>query len=288
MVQDTVSRYVDKVATNEVSPAEWDIRELNDTLLPIVPLKPISLTEEEMNGGIRAEEFKQRLLDEAAELYDEKEKEFPSEDEMRELERVVLLKVVDRKWMDNIDDMAQLRQGIGLQSMGGRDPVVEYKLAGFDMFNAMMDSIKEDTARYILHISIRPPEDQARPGAAGPGGRVGRLRPGQGPAAEGPGGPADDDDEDIESAGPGSEGPGAEDSDSEGPDSEGPGANERRKQARVLQQMTRREEVAKVTGTNKDESKKREPVKRKSKKIMPNDPCPCGSGKKYKFCCGRK
>ena len=207
MVQDTVSRYVDKVATNEVSPAEWDIRELNDTLLPIVPLKPISLTEEEMNGGIRAEEFKQRLLDEAAELYDEKEKEFPSEDEMRELERVVLLKVVDRKWMDNIDDMAQLRQGIGLQSMGGRDPVVEYKLAGYDMFNAMMDSIKEDTARLMLHVRV--------------------------------------------------------------------------------EQKVEREQVAKETGTNKDESLKKAPQKRKEAKVGRNDPCPCGSGKKYKFCHGR-
>ena len=126
---------------------------------------------------------------------------------MREIERVILLKVVDRKWMDNIDDMAQLRQGIGLQSMGGRDPVVEYKLAGYDMFNDMMDAIREDTARLIMHVR--------------------------------------------------------------------------------LEEKVEREQVAKETGTNKDESLKKAPQKRKEAKVGRNDPCPCGSGKKYKFCHGR-
>ena len=125
---------------------------------------------------------------------------------MREMERVVLLKVVDRKWMDNIDDMDQLRQGIGLQSYGSRDPLVEYKMAGYDMFNDMTDSIKEDTSRLIMHVRI---EEKAE-----------------------------------------------------------------------------REQVAKVTGTNKDTTTKKEPVKRKAAKVGRNDPCPCGSGKKYKYCHG--
>ena len=219
---------------------------------------------------------------------------------MREIERVVLLKMVDQKWMDNIDDMAQLRQGIGLQSMGGRDPVVEYKLAGYDMFNAMLESIKEDTSRFIMHIAVRREEDQQ----PGPGGK----RVHRGPAS--PSAPGAD--EEAEHMNPGdidreenpdresSRGP-ADEMDSEGPGediSEGPSSPEeearmrsaaaQKKASHALQQITRREEVAKVTGTNRDETKKKEPVKRKGKKIMPNDPCPCGSGKKYKLCCGRK
>ncbi len=206
MVQDTVERYVDMVASNEVDPSEWDLQELNDTLRPIVPLKPIVLTEDEKRKG-SANAFKQRLKEEAAKLYEAKEAEFPNPETMREMERVVLLKVVDRKWMDNIDDMDQLRQGIGLQSYGSRDPLVEYKMAGYDMFNEMTNSIKEDTSRLIMHVKI---EEKAE-----------------------------------------------------------------------------REQVAKVTGTNKDTTAKREPVKRKAAKVGRNDPCPCGSGKKYKQCCGR-
>ncbi len=284
MVQDTVSRYVDKVASTEAEPSDWDLQELNDILRPIVPLQKIELTEEE-KGNNNPAGFKARLQEEAGKLYEAKEAEITEAGgDMREIERVILLKMVDQKWMDNIDDMAQLRQGIGLQSMGGRDPVVEYKLAGFDMFNAMMDSIKEDTARYILHIALRPPEGQDRPGDLDD---------------------EDEDDDEIDELGPAREGlmdeEDASDGPSAGPESEGPmsagpagpvhgpvSAQQRQRQAHVLQQMTRREEVAKVTGTNKDETKKREPVKRKGKKIMPNDPCPCGSGKKYKFCCGRK
>ena len=205
MVQDTVARYVDKVASNEVDPSEWDLKELNDTLRPIVPLQPIVLLEEEKQRG-SANAFKQRLKEEAARLYESKEAEFPNPETMREMERVVLLKVVDRKWMDNIDDMDQLRQGIGLQSYGSRDPLVEYKMAGYDMFNDMTDAIKEDTSRLIMHVRI---EEKAE-----------------------------------------------------------------------------REQVAKVTGTNKDTTAKKEPVKRKQAKVGRNDPCPCGSGKKYKYCHG--
>ncbi len=207
MVQDTVGRYVDKVASTEADPSAWDLQELNDVLRPIVPLDTIELTEEELKQN-NPKAFKERLQAEAGKLYEAKEAEITEAGgDMREIERVVLLKMVDQKWMDNIDDMTQLRQGIGLQSMGGRDPVVEYKLAGFDMFNAMLDSIKEDTARVIMHISVK--------------------------------------------------------------------------------KKVEREEVAKATGTNKDETLKKGPVRRSSKKIMPNDPCPCGSGKKYKMCCGR-
>ena len=209
MVESTVGSYVDRVASNEAEPADWDMKELNETLNPIVPLGRIELTEDEKKRG-SADAFRQRLQEQAVELYKNREADFPSPEIMREVERVMLLKCVDRKWMDNIDDMEQLRQGIGLQSMGGRDPVVEYKLAGLEMFNAMTESIKEETVRIMFHIRLQPQEE------------------------------------------------------------------------------VKREEVAKVTGTNKDETVKKGPVKKKDAKVYPNDPCPCGSGKKYKNCCGRK
>ena len=205
-VKDTVEEYVDRVASKEVPAEEWNLQELNDTLRPIVPLEHISLTEDELKKA-DVEGFKARLLDEAEKLYEAKEAEFPNPETMRELERVILLKVVDRKWMDNIDDMDQLRQGIGLQAYGSRDPVVEYKFAGYDMFNAMTQAIQEDTARLILHVK--------------------------------------------------------------------------------LEEKVEREQVAKETGTNKDETLKKEPVKRKEKKVGRNDPCPCGSGLKYKNCHGK-
>jgi preprotein translocase subunit SecA len=203
---DTVSLYVDKVASDEVAPSEWDLRELNDTLRPFVPLEPISLTDEEKENG-KVEDFKQRLLDETQKLYEAKEKEITEAGgDMREIERVALLKVVDMKWMDNIDDMAQLRQGIGLQSLGQRDPVVEYRLQGFDMFEEMITSIREEVVKMLMHVRI--------------------------------------------------------------------------------EQKVEREQVAEVTGTNKDDSAA--PVQRKvEQKVGRNDPCPCGSGKKYKLCCGR-
>ena len=292
MVMDTIAAYVDKVASTEVAPKEWDIRELNDTLRPIVPLAPISLTEEELEKG-DPEAFKQRLLDEAKELYEAKEKEVTEAGgDMREIERVALLKVVDMKWMDNIDDMTQLRQGIGLQSMGGRDPVVEYKLAGFDMFNAMMEAIKEDTARFIMHIAIRREEDEGP--ARGPRADHKPSRPSKGPKpaaspAEEEGPESSEDPEWDDDAIP-PYGPGSEEDDEDTEESEGPGrgltAEDMRKNHAAVQKLVRREAVAKVTGTNKDETMKRGPVK-KDKKIMPNDPCPCGSGLKYKKCCGK-
>ncbi|MCM1172793.1 MAG: preprotein translocase subunit SecA [Clostridium sp.] len=206
MVLDTVETYIDKTCSPDLPANEWEIEELNRLLVPIIPFSRIELTEQEKKSG-NLKEFKQRLKEEAAKIYESKEAEFPEPEHIREVERVILLKVIDKKWMAHIDDMTQLRQGIGLQSIGSKDPVVEYKFAGFDMFNEMTASIREDTVRMILHVKI--------------------------------------------------------------------------------EQKVEREEVAKVTGTNRDDTAKKGPVKRQSAKIGRNDPCPCGSGKKYKMCCGR-
>ena len=209
MIEDTVAAYVDRIASGESDPTEWDMNELSSMLNPIIPFGKIELTDEEKDRG-NAEKLKKRLQEQALEMYEERcEAEFENEEQVEEIERVVMLKTVDRKWMDNIDDMEQLRQGIGLQGYGNRDPVVEYKLAGFDMFNDMIASIKEETASIMFHIKLKPQEE------------------------------------------------------------------------------VKREQVAKETGTNKDETLKKEPTKRKAKKIGRNDPCPCGSGEKYKNCCGR-
>ena len=205
MAYDTIDGFVDMFIADEVAPEEWDLAELNRVLLPIIPLKPVTFDDVK---SIRKDEVKQKLKEEAVKLYEAKESEFPQEEQIRELERVVLLKVIDQKWMDHIDDMEQLREGIGLQAYGQRDPRVEYKMAAYDMFNEMTESIQHDTIRLLYHIRI--------------------------------------------------------------------------------QEKVEREEVAQVTGTNKDDSAMKKPVKSSEKKIYPNDPCPCGSGKKYKQCCMRK
>ena len=207
MITDVVEKCVLSIIGDESSPEEWDIAELNNVLRPIVPIQKIVLTEEEEKHATKPELI-QRLKEEAVKVYEAKEAEFPDADQIREVERIILLKVIDRKWMDHIDDMDQLRQGIGLQAYGQRDPVVEYKFAGFDMFDAMIDAITEETVKALTHIQI--------------------------------------------------------------------------------EQKVEREQVAKVTGTNKDETVAAKPKTREGKKIQPNDPCPCGSGKKYKMCCGRK
>ena len=206
MITDKVESAVDTCISADVSNEDWDVHELNQLLLPIIPLEPI--TKEEALKYKNNKELKHALKERAVKLYEAKETEFPNPEQFRELERVVLLKVIDRKWMDHIDDMDQLRQGIGLQAYGQRDPLVEYKMAGFDMFDAMTSSIQEDTIRLLYHVRI--------------------------------------------------------------------------------EQKVEREQVAKVTGTNKDEPAQSAPKKRENKKIYPNDPCPCGSGKKYKQCCGRQ
>ncbi len=204
MVQDIVDNSVDTVIGDDADPEEWDLQELNSILLPIVPLEPITA---ERIQTAKKNSLKQQLKEEAVKLYEAKEAEFPEVENMREIERVILLKVIDRKWMDHIDDMDQLRQGAGLASYGQRDPLVEYKMNGYDMFDAMTANIKEDTVRILYRVKI--------------------------------------------------------------------------------EQKVEREQVAKVTGTNKDDTLARKPVKKEAR-IYPNDPCPCGSGKKYKQCCGRK
>ena len=205
MVQELVEKAVDTCISDEVDRADWNLTELNELILPTIPLDPI--TKEDIESIKNGKELKQYLKEKAVMLYEAKETEFPEPEQFREIERVVLLKVIDRKWMDHIDDMTQLRQGIGLQAYGQRDPLVEYKMAGFDMFDEMIAAIQEDTVRLLYHVQV--------------------------------------------------------------------------------QQKVEREQVAKVTGTNKDESAQNAPKKRASAKIYPNDPCPCGSGKKYKQCCGR-
>ena len=204
MITDIVDNTVDMVIGEENDSEEWNLAELNSLLLPIIPLEPIT---KERISKPKKDSLKQQLKEEAVRFYETKEAEFPEPEMIREAERVVLLKVIDRKWMNHIDDMDQLRQGIGLQAYGQRDPLVEYKMNAYEMFENMTESIKEDTIRVLCHIRI--------------------------------------------------------------------------------EQKVEREQVAKVTGTNKDESGPRRPAKRESVKIYPNDPCPCGSGKKYKNCHGK-
>ncbi len=205
MIDDIVERTVDMVFSDDVDSDEWNLEEFNSVLTPIIPIEPLTA---EKVAGKRKNEMKKIIKEEAVKLYEEKEKEFENLEQLREIERVILLKSIDSKWMDHIDDMEILRQGIGLVGYGQRDPVVEYKMQAFDMFNGMTDVIEEDTVRMLYHVRI--------------------------------------------------------------------------------EQKIEREQVAKVTGTNKDDSVAKKPVQRKEIKVYPNDPCPCGSGKKYKQCHGRK
>ena len=205
MITDTVEHAVDMCISDDLDSEEWDLGELDSVLLPTIPLEPIT---KEKVKGLKKNQLKQNLKEEAVKLYEEKEAEFPEPEQLRELERVILLKVIDQKWMDHIDDMDQLRQGIGLQAYGQRDPKVEYKMQAYEMFDTMISAIQETTLRLLYHVRI--------------------------------------------------------------------------------EQKVDREQVAQVTGTNKDESGPKKPVQRAEKKVYPNDPCPCGSGKKYKQCCGRK
>ena len=204
-ITDTVDNYVAECIGEGQTPKEWDLSGLNDTLMSIIPLKKLRLTEEEYEN-MTGDELSQRLKEEAIRLYEQKEAEFPNPEQMREAERVILLKVMDQKWMSHIDDMDILRDGIGLQAYGQKDPLVEYKIAGYEMFQNMMRSIQEETIRVLYQIK--------------------------------------------------------------------------------LEQKVEREQVAKPLATNRDESAVRSPKQREGRKIYPNDPCPCGSGKKYKQCHG--
>ncbi len=205
MITDFVESVVNRCIGEDASPKEWDYTEINELLLPTIPLEPVVYDESIKNKN----ELLHTLKEKALKMYEDKEAQFPEPEQIREIERVVLLKVIDRKWMDHIDDMDQLKQGIGLQAYGQRDPVVQYKVMGYDMFDAMTTAITEDTVRLLMHIQV--------------------------------------------------------------------------------EQKVEREQVAKVTGTNKDKGASvKGPVKRVEKKVYPNDLCPCGSGKKYKNCCGRQ
>ena len=205
MIRDTVASYVGMVAHDDVSKDEWDFDELN--MLLINTFGHIFDLEAGMAAGVKTSDFADMLADKAVEFYENKEKEFPQEELIREAERVILLRVIDTKWMDHIDDMDQLRQGIGLAAYGQKDPLVEYRMNGFGMFDEMTANIQEDTVRILFHLQI--------------------------------------------------------------------------------EQKVERKEVAKVTGTNQDDSAVKAPKRREDKKVGRNDPCPCGSGKKYKHCCGR-
>ncbi|MGN0361599.1 MAG: SEC-C metal-binding domain-containing protein, partial [Bilifractor sp.] len=208
MIYDTIDNTVERaIGESGDEPENWDLDELNRLLLPIIPLRKV--TKEDVASLRKGkEELKQNLKDQAVKLYEEKEAQFASEEQIRELERVILLRVIDEKWMNHIDDMEQLRQGIGLQAYGQKDPKVEYKMLAYDMFNEMTAAIQEDTIRLLYHVRV--------------------------------------------------------------------------------EEKVEREQVAQVTGTNREDDSKKQPVRKKAKKIYPNDPCPCGSGLKYKQCHGRK
>ena len=205
MITEYVENVVDSCISPDVDYEEWDLTELDVNLHATLPIKIPTIEDVK---GMNQKELKHLLKERAVKAYEEKEAEFPEPEHLREIERVILLKVIDAKWMDHIDDMDQLRQGIGLQAYGQRDPLVEYKMMGYDMFGEMTAAIAKDTVRLLFNVRI--------------------------------------------------------------------------------EQKVELEQVAKVTGTNKDESAAHTPMKREEKKVYPNDPCPCGSGKKYKQCCGRK
>ncbi|MBR0435408.1 MAG: preprotein translocase subunit SecA [Lachnospiraceae bacterium] len=204
MIKDVCAAKIGMVVRQDANYESWDLNELNELLLNIFPIQPITINDVK---GKKADEFIEQMQERLVKLYEEKEKEFPNEEEIREIERVFLLKVIDVKWMDHIDNMELLRQGISMQAYGQKDPLVEYRNTGFDMFDEMTAAIQEEIVKLLLHIKV--------------------------------------------------------------------------------EQKVEREQVAKVTGTNKDDSAVRAPKKREAAKIYPNDPCPCGSGKKYKQCCGR-
>ncbi len=205
MITDYVENVVNRCVGEDKDANEWDYNEINELLLPTIPIEKVVYRENIRNKNELIHDLKEK----AVKLYEDKEALFPESEQIREIERVILLKVIDRKWMDHIDDMDQLKQGIGLQALGQRDPVVQYKMMGYDMFDEMTAGIAEDTIRLLMHIQV--------------------------------------------------------------------------------EQKIEREQVAKVTGTNKDEGPSvKGPARRTEKKIYPNDPCPCGSGKKYKNCCGRQ
>ena len=204
MMKDKIEGYIDYSINADGDPSEWNYAELNENLIRLVPIRPVTAED----GYRSKKELVQAVEERAVKFYAEKEAEFPVPEHIREIERVCLLRAIDTNWMNHIDDMDMLRQGIGLNAYGQKDPLVEYKMQGYDMFDSMISRIQEDTVRLVTHVKVE-------------------------------------------------------------------------------QKAEKREQVAKVTGTNRDDSAVKAPVKRETKKIQRNDPCPCGSGLKYKNCCGR-
>ncbi len=206
MLNDVVESAVNRSVSDDLPAEKWDYEELNNLLISTVPMRPVFY--EDSMAGMKKNEPIHRLKEEAIKFYETREAEFPGGDQIREVERVILLKVIDAKWMNHIDDMEQLRQGIGLQAYGQRDPLVEYKMEAYDMFEEMTRGITSDTVRILTHLKV--------------------------------------------------------------------------------EQKVEREPAAKVTGTNRGEATEKKPVVKSMQKVYPNDPCPCGSGKKFKQCHGRK
>ena len=206
MIGQTIDRIIDAHISDEQLPEEWDMNALSESFSAIIPVGRINIKEDAVEKMTK-EKMKENLKKLGVQLYELKEKEIGDEERMRELERVVMLRVIDQKWMDHIDDMDQMRQGIGLHAYAQRDPLIEYKFAAYDMFEEMSNHIQEDTLKILYRVRI---ETEAK-----------------------------------------------------------------------------REEVQKPMFTNKDTSGVKQPKKRAEEKIGRNDPCPCGSGKKYKQCCGR-
>ena len=149
MISDVCDGMVDACIGEDASADEWDLTELNQSLLPIVPIAPVTY---DVVKDMKKNDLKQYVKEQAVRLYEEKEAMVGNTEKMREIERVVLLRSVDRRWMNHIDDMEQLRQGIGLQAYGNKNPVVEYKRHGFDMFEAMTAGIQDDTVQALMHI----------------------------------------------------------------------------------------------------------------------------------------
>ena len=205
MIKRVVDDHVNSYCAGDIAD-NWDIKGLSDQMRDIFGLDEtaLALSKEDLET-IDQDSYKERILNLAMKLYHGREEEFG--DNMRELERVVLLKVVDQKWMDHLDDMEQLKQGIGLRAYGQKDPVTEYKIEGADMFDAMIENIRNDTVKYVFR-------------------------------------------------------------------------------ARLVQQSLEREQVAKPVATSSDNTVQKQPV-HKERKVGRNDPCPCGSGLKYKKCCGK-
>ena len=206
MIGDVVDRYVDAYTGESEFPEEWDMAGLSESLGSVIPIGAITIKDDSKENLTR-DNLKQTLKKLGEKIYEMKEQEIGDPERMRELERVILLRVIDQKWMDHIDDMEQMRQGIGLHAYAQRDPLIEYKFAGYDMFEELSNNIQEDTLRMLYRVK--------------------------------------------------------------------------------LETETTRVQTIQPMFTNKDDTAQKKPKERKEAKIGRNDLCPCGSGKKYKNCCGK-